>query len=319
MHFLTGTAGSPSHLEADVENSATDFTCLGHNLNSVVSKRASRYSQRVMADNQYVIPPPPEPERTQRAQHPRERRRANIALGVACLAVFFAAWQAYEARQARLDAKNASLSQEKDVERARKAAEESAAAAMLLAEVGKQSLSISDRGALASERSAHAAEQSLRTSKELFAEGRRAEMSRITTVMQQFEVDKPMKYEVQVLNAGRSRAVKVTTVTSHLALSIGQEFPPEPPYNFPPDAIYRTRPRSVSVVLPGERLIQAAEVEVLPPSLIEGVTSGRERMYIHGKITYDDADGRHHTTTFCDYYVPGQPTMTACSVYNSAN
>jgi hypothetical protein len=260
-----------------------------------------------------------EPERTQPAQHPREQRRANIAVGVACLAGFFTAWQAYEARQTRVDAKNAWLNQAKDVERARKAAEDSAVAAMLLAAVGKQSLSISDRGALASERSARAAEQSLRTSKELFAEGRRAEMSRVTTMMQQFEAGKPMKYEVQFLNAGRSRALKVTTVTSRLSLPIGQIFPPEPPYNFPPEAVHSARPLSVSVVLPGERLTQSPEVEVLPSSVIEGVTSGKVRMYIHGKITYDDADGKHHTTTFCDYYVPGESTLTACSAYNNAN
>jgi len=148
---------------------------------------ASRYNRSLMADDRYLIPRPPEPERTQPAQHPREHKRANVAMCIACLAALFTAWQAYEVRQSRIEAKTTLLDQAKDVDRARKAAEDSAAAARLLAEVGKQSLSISDRGAVASERSARAAEQSLKTSKELFAEGRRAEMSRITTIMQQFE------------------------------------------------------------------------------------------------------------------------------------
>jgi len=82
-----------------------------------------------MADDQYVIPTPPKPEKTQLATHPKEQRRANIAIAVACLAAVFTLWQACEAHQARVDAKKAADLQAKDVERSRKAAESSANAA----------------------------------------------------------------------------------------------------------------------------------------------------------------------------------------------
>jgi hypothetical protein len=82
-----------------------------------------------MADDQYVIQPPPRPEGTQLATHPKEQRRVNIAIGVACLAAIFTLWQACEAHQARVDAKKAVDLQAKDVERSRKAAEDSAQAA----------------------------------------------------------------------------------------------------------------------------------------------------------------------------------------------
>jgi hypothetical protein len=82
-----------------------------------------------MADDQYLIPPPPKPESTQLAQHPQDKRRANVAIVIAALAVLLTLFQAYEAHRARVDAKAASDMQSKDVERSRKAAEDSAIAA----------------------------------------------------------------------------------------------------------------------------------------------------------------------------------------------
>lgn len=153
------------------------------------------------------------------------------------------------------------------MERARKAAEDSAKAALLLADLGKQSLSITDRGAVASERSARTAEASFKTTKELFAEGRRAEMSRITTVMHPLEAGKPIKYEVHFLNAGRSRAVSVTTITSADVLGTDQAFPSDP--------VYRTQNSpSVSVVLPTERIITYGEGAVVQPLLVESLNRG---------------------------------------------
>src|ERR1039457_3492771 len=135
-----------------------------------------------MSDEELVLRAPPSPEATQPPAHPSEQKRATVSIWISCIAIVFALlaalgsiWQAHEVRQTRLNAEKVLNDQAKDVERARKAAEESATAAKLLADVGRQGLSISDRGALASERSARAAEQSLKTSKDLFAEGRRAE------------------------------------------------------------------------------------------------------------------------------------------------
>jgi hypothetical protein len=82
-----------------------------------------------MADDQYLIPSPAKPEETQLATHPKEQGRTNIAIGIACLAAVFTLFQAYEAHRARLDAKTAADAQAKDVERSRKAAEDSATAA----------------------------------------------------------------------------------------------------------------------------------------------------------------------------------------------
>ena len=81
-----------------------------------------------MSDDRYLIPPPPQPEETQPALHPRERTRANIAIGVALFAAAFTGYQAYEAHETRIDARTASEQQKSDVERSRIAAEKSAEA-----------------------------------------------------------------------------------------------------------------------------------------------------------------------------------------------
>ena len=80
-------------------------------------------------DEQYLIQPPPKPPGTQLAQHPQDKRRANIAIAIAALAVVITGVQAYEAHRARVDAKNLADAQSIDVERSRKAAEDSVSAA----------------------------------------------------------------------------------------------------------------------------------------------------------------------------------------------
>jgi len=57
-------------------------------------------------DEKYVLPSPSEPERTQAPEHPRQQRRANIAVGISLLAALFTAWQAWEGHQTRADANN---------------------------------------------------------------------------------------------------------------------------------------------------------------------------------------------------------------------
>jgi hypothetical protein len=60
-----------------------------------------------MEEDKYQITLPHEPEKTQLAQHPREQRRATIAILIAIIASGFTGWQAWEARQARIDARTA--------------------------------------------------------------------------------------------------------------------------------------------------------------------------------------------------------------------
>jgi hypothetical protein len=113
------------------------------------------------ADEKYAIPQPKKPEPTEKRPHPQTFGVSIAALVVALIAAGFAGWQACEAHEARTDAKQALNAQAKDVERSRKAAENSASAAKALAESSLRGLAIA-------ERSAHAAESSADTAQNLY-------------------------------------------------------------------------------------------------------------------------------------------------------
>ncbi len=67
-----------------------------------------------MGDKEYLLPLSPEPENTELPQHPHERRRANIAIAIASLAVIVALSQTYEAHKTRVEARSTAEQQLKD-------------------------------------------------------------------------------------------------------------------------------------------------------------------------------------------------------------
>ena len=69
-----------------------------------------------MSDNRYALPTPPPPEPIAPVPHRKELRRANLAIAVAFLCAVFTAWYAWEQHQFRIEAKQASDAQAKDVE-----------------------------------------------------------------------------------------------------------------------------------------------------------------------------------------------------------
>jgi hypothetical protein len=119
-----------------------------------------------MSDDKYLLPKGAEPRPTALAPHPTEQRRATLAIGIALLTAFATGWYAWtehqariEEHQARIEAKRAFDAQAKEVERARRAAEDSAGAAARLADAAQQSLSITEAMAHTQGRSLYLAEQ----------------------------------------------------------------------------------------------------------------------------------------------------------------
>lgn len=90
-------------------------------------------------------PPPPPPEPTEKKPHRWTIGLSLVALLLAGVSAFYTYRQADEAHQARIEAKNASDAQANDVERSRKASEDSALAATQLASVAQKSLSITEQ------------------------------------------------------------------------------------------------------------------------------------------------------------------------------
>ena len=94
------------------------------------------------SDDRYALPQPPELEPSQSALHPRERRRANVAIIVSFICAVFTGWYAWDTHQMRLDVEKATRMQAEDTRRARAASERSARAAESSAGAAGQSISL---------------------------------------------------------------------------------------------------------------------------------------------------------------------------------
>ena len=156
-----------------------------------------------MADDKYALPRPPEPERTQLAQHPHEQRRATIAVVIAVLAACFTGWQAWEAHQARIESQKAAQAQSLDIERSRRAAENSALAASAMASSVSKNVELFERSVRIGEGNARTAQQSLTTSLEAL----RREQRPILEIVQADYPHPPDGITVYIRNSGRTTAV----------------------------------------------------------------------------------------------------------------
>ncbi len=104
-----------------------------------------------MSDKDLEIPQPKPAEPTQPAPHPKEHRRATIALWISCIAAFFAllaatgsVWQAVEVRQTRFENHKALDAQAQDVERSRRAAEDSVRMAQRMSEAFARTVTLAN-------------------------------------------------------------------------------------------------------------------------------------------------------------------------------
>jgi len=121
-----------------------------------------------MSDEELIIHVSPKEEPTQLAAHPKDQRRAAVALWISCTSLLLAiaaatgsVWQAVEAHKARIEAAINADAQRLDVERSSRAAEQSAGASVSLADAARRSAIAEEENAKTSSRSADAAVDSL--------------------------------------------------------------------------------------------------------------------------------------------------------------
>jgi hypothetical protein len=127
-----------------------------------------------------------------------------------------------------------------------------------------------------------------------------------------FEVTKPILIAVHVTNTGRTPAVKLQglSVTGHA---------------YPPDELNDQDFRNVD-----EKVNESTLGQLMPNAVVtlptatelpmtqqrfDNIASGREVIYIWGKLQYEDVFKRPHYTTFCLYTTPrlnpeGKPVLT---------
>jgi len=54
------------------------------------------------------------------------------------------------------------------------------------------------------------------------------------------------------------------------------------------------------------------------PDLIKQINAGTQRIYVYGRIEYDDVFGIHHWATFCQFYL-ASGAYTFCPNYNETD
>lgn len=197
---------------------------------------------------------------------------------------------------------------------------------------------VADRSAKAAEKSAEAAKEQVRTSRE---QATAAEKS-VEAVRLQLRLDqrawvtvdvseKTGNFAVTMKNTGKSPAVNVTEVTAFTGGKM--VWPPDVDLsrNSSSPALSPTAPKELLDTLKKEGFIrdQPPTGFVIAPgaSQIASDYQGKftqifrfeaDRMYIQGRVTYDDVFGQPHETIFCYWFAPPSD-FVMCNDHNRMN
>jgi hypothetical protein len=257
------------------------------------------------ADDHLVLPPAPQPEKTEPAPHPKRLRWDMAAIAISVLALGGTVWQACEAR------------------RAREAAEESATAAKALNGLTKDSLVIAQAAATAAAQSANAAEKQAQAALDqvgLSAKGNGLAMeslrARVTvrgvTLRQKPTAGQSLTADVTVENTGQSEAVNVRV---RMNASMGRVLPlgDMPTIPAPPTA-------SAAVLAPRSTMTSDLTIHATSVSaeVVEALKSGGTNLFVFGVVTYETF-GASHQANFC--FIPSPMEIQnaqTCSKWNSA-
>jgi hypothetical protein len=246
-----------------------------------------------MSDEQYALPRHPPPEPTAPVQHPRERRRANIAICIAVAAAFGSTWQAWEVRETRKAGKQASDAQALDVERSRKAAEDSAAAAKKLADGMERSAKAAELSAEAGRNSLSLNTRALRLSESPFLE------TLGTKFLKPFPTDPVVSIQTETANNGKGPAYNINI---HQGIQIAQTW------------VFSFKETSLSYTdvlgLPSSRRPTITVSTVMKQSLADAIVNDIKQrhlyLYVYGWVEYEarifDKPEKREPYTYCYYY-----------------
>jgi hypothetical protein len=212
----------------------------------------------------------------------------NIAtLGVAVLAALFAGWSAYEAHKTRVGADEAAGVQAKEVQLARKAAEESA----------------------------QAAKDTARATAELAQDGRTARQVLLVIDNVAFgdneQASTPISFGLTLRNPSTTPA---RNLSGELWYGLGKSTNDAAP-STPKQALFR------SELGPGEAWPTYVSPPIPRPSeaLMNQLGSGSLKLVAVGFVSYDDLYGNKHTRRWCYQFVRGgQNGVTECESGNSS-
>jgi hypothetical protein len=258
-----------------------------------------------VSDDQYVIPTPPEPERTQLPEHPKEHHRSTIALCVALAAAVFSGWQAWEAHQSRVELRRAAADQSKEAKEARKAADSAE----------RRTFEIADSAEKALERTANAFETSVAEGVKTAVETRRqfelqsAPLVGITDVILFPPSGGSMtRVKYTFLNSGRTPALNFTV------FQLVRLDDPRPDERWFPE-IEHIAPSRLQPNVPSK---QSANLTVTPRQYA-AVLAGQSTLFLYLSYSYDDRFGRRHPGHSCWSYEKSKAAFVQFAPFERLN
>lgn len=267
-------------------------------------------------------------ERERREEEEKERRKEFreetretkklriefVAISVALLATVFTGWQAFEARQARVEAVRAAETARKD---AREAAEDARRQSESMLNLQTTQSKLSAELAL---RSANAAEQSAVLAGKALHISERAYVDLIALVLKPLAKDEFPSFKISVKNSGRTPASDVEGVAG----MVSQSAP------FEENVAYERSRALLRAPMLGTRsrafMSQGANADfivtgnlLVTESVLTAIKEQKIIIYIFGQVTYRDVFQILHHSNYCGKYNGELKTFDVCERFNTAD
>lgn len=144
-------------------------------------------------------------------------------------------------------------------------------------------------------------------------------LSNTIDLLEPLQAGKPIRFQMIVTNDGKMTAKKFHAELRYL---FGRAEAPFNPEDSATDALRGNGTKNVSDLNPGARttLISTSNVNLAHRHDVDAVSSGAYRLYIYGRISYNDVLWQSHEYHFCRFYQVVQGAdplkLSMCESYN---
>lgn len=128
------------------------------------------------------------------------------------------------------------------------------------------------------------------------------------------EMNKPLTITIVFKNTGKTPAKNVKLIDTYKGIEKGNELK----FDYPPPATEESR----GVIFPQSILhndFTPGKGGTIQEIDFNRISSQQVKLFVHGKITYDDIFSNEHWTTFCYYLVAEASGWAACKEYNDTD
>jgi hypothetical protein len=133
----------------------------------------------------------------------------------------------------------------------------------------------------------------------------------VTPASGMFAAGQPLDIRISQKNTGRTPALNLKGVTERTTVPVNKD---GNTFN-PPDFSYKGTPSVSAGNLPPDGVVFGDFQAPFTSDDFDRVINLKVRIYLHGRIEYDDVFGVHHWLTFCSFLLPGG-AYAVCAYHN---